>query len=169
MTAPLPVSDASHPVPELSPPKSVMLWNVLALCFALIAVAGSFWLWVAPDLKGCPLCSYQRSFVIAVATILLLAQLTELRASAVISVLAMPVAMTGLAIAMYHVERQLAGKMEFSAGLFGLGSAPQQSLAVQALLVIVLLVAGIRRPVLAVAIAMGILLAYACVQSAAPG
>jgi hypothetical protein len=167
MTVPLPVSESHQPVPTLAPPKSAMLLNVVALAVALLALAGSFWLRAGLDSKVGALAYYQWSFMIAVASILLLAQLTELRASSVVSVLAMPVAMAGLALAVYHVERQLAGKLESPPGLFGFGSAPVQSLVAQAVLVIVLLIAGIRRPVLAVGIALGILLGYACVQSAA--
>src|SRR5205085_12095776 len=103
-----------------------------------------------------------------VAGILLMAQLTELRGSALVSVLAMPLAVAGLGIAGYHVSRELAGAMECPAGILGIGSAPQQSLTVQAILVLVLLIAGTRRPVLAVGMVGGALLAFACLQSVAP-
>ncbi len=168
MTAPLPVSESPHPVPELTPPKSVMFWNVLALLVALIAVAGSLWLSLGMDLRACPLCYYQRTFVMAAMAVLLLAQMTEFRGSSAVSVLVMPVAMAGLAVAIYHVSRELAGKMECPAGILGIGTAPQQSLAVQILLVIVLLIAGFRRPVAVVGIVVGIVLAVACIDSAAP-
>jgi hypothetical protein len=146
----------------------VLLWNVLALAVAVIAVAGSLTLSLGLGWQACPLCYYQRSFVMGVAAILFLAQMTEMRGSAAVSVLAMPVAMAGLAVACYHVSRELAGKMECPDGIFRIGSAPQQSLAVQAILVIILLIGGIRRPVLVVGMVVGILLAFACVESAAP-
>jgi Disulfide bond formation protein DsbB len=168
MTNPLSVGESIHPVLGLVPPRSVLLWNLLALLLALIAVAGSLWSSLGMGLQACPLCYYQRSFVMGAAAILLLAQMTEFRGSAVVSVLAMPVAIAGLAIACYHVSRELAGKMECPAGLWGLGTVPKQSLAVQSVLVILLLIAGIRRPVVVVGIVVGSLLAYACVQSVAP-
>src|SRR5262245_9418060 len=99
MTAPLPVEEALHPVAPLEPPKDVLLWNVLALVVALVAVGGTLWLSLGMGLKACPLCYYQRSFVMGAAAVLLLAQLTELRGSAVVSVLAMPLAVAGLGIA----------------------------------------------------------------------
>ena len=46
------------------PGKGIVL---LALLIALIGTAGSLWLSVGMGLKGCPLCFYQRSFVIAAA------------------------------------------------------------------------------------------------------
>jgi hypothetical protein len=168
MTAPLPVAEAPHPVAPLEPPKSVLAWNLIALGIALAAVAGSLWLSLGMGLKACPLCYYQRTFVMGTAAILLLAQLTEVRSSAAVSVLAMPLAAAGLCVAGFHVSREVAGAMECPRGLFDIGTAPQQSLAVQAVMFLVLLIAGIRRPVLAVGIVLGALLAYACVQSAAP-
>jgi len=168
MTAPLPVEEASHPVAPLEPPKSVLLWNVLALLVALAAVGGTLWLSLGMGLKACPLCYYQRSFVMGAAAVLLLAQLTELRGSAAVSVLALPLAVAGLGIAGFHVSRELAGAMECPGGILDLGTAPKQSLAVQALLALFLLIGAIRRPVFVVGIVVGGLLAYACLQSVAP-
>jgi disulfide bond formation protein DsbB len=167
MPAPLPVSEAPQLVAPV-PPKSVLLWNVAALLLAVLAVAGSLWLSLGMQLKACPLCYYQRSFVMGAAVILLMAQLTDIRSSASVSVLAMPLAVAGLGVAGYHVSLELAGKLECPEGIFGLGTAPQQSLAAHGVLVLLLLVAGIRRPVLPVGMALGALLAFAAVQSAAP-
>lgn len=168
MTAPLPLSEAAHPVAPLEPPKSVLAWNLLALIVALVAVGGTLWLSLGMGLKACPLCYYQRSFVMGAAAVLLLAQLTEVRGSAVASVLALPLAVAGMSVAGFHVSRELAGAMECPAGILGIGTAPQQSLAVLALLVLVLLIACIRRPVFAVGVVVGALLGYACINSAAP-
>jgi disulfide bond formation protein DsbB len=168
MVAPLPVLEPAGPAPPLPPPKSALVWNTAALVVALAAAAGSLWLSLGMDLWACPLCYYQRAFVLGTAAVLLMAQLTSERGSASISVLAMPLAVAGLGIAGWHVSRELLGKMECPAGLFGLGTAPQQSLAAHVLLFIFLAIGGIRRPALAVAVVLGGLLAYACLASVAP-
>jgi len=167
MAAPLPVTESVAPLTPVAPLPDVSLWNILALLIALAAAGGSLWLSLGMGLQACPLCYYQRSFVMAAAAVLLMAQLTEFRSSTAVSLLAMPLAMAGLGVAAFHVSRELAGKMECPPGLLGLGTAPQQSLAVHLLLVLVLAVAARRRPVVVPGMLLGGLLAFACVQSAA--
>jgi disulfide bond formation protein DsbB len=166
MVAPLPVTEPLAPAPPPALPRSVAVWNILALIVALVAVAGSLALSLG-GLKACPLCYYQRTFVMAAAAVLLMGLLTDMRGSALTSALALPLATAGLCIAGWHVYLEQIGKLECPEGLFQLGTAPQQSLAVQTLLFVVLVIGGLRRPTLAVAIPVGALLAYFCVISAA--
>lgn len=167
MAVPLPVTEAVAPLAPLAPPPDETTWNMLATAIALAAAAGSLWLSLGMGLQACPLCYYQRSFVFGAAAVLLTAQLTEFRDSAVVSLLAMPLAAAGLSVAGFHVSREVLGKMECPLGLLGLGTAPQQSLAIQLLLVLTLGVAARRRPVAVVGVLLGGLLAYACIISAA--
>jgi len=60
------------------------------------------------------------------------------------------------------------GILECPAGLLGLGSAPQQSLAIQGLLFVVLAAAGWRRPAMAVAVVLGGLVAVGAIGSVPP-
>jgi disulfide bond formation protein DsbB len=168
MVEPLPASEPAQPLPPLAPPRSVLLWNVIALLLALAAVAGSLGLSLVLGLHACPLCYYQRAFVMGVAAILLLSLLTESRGSAAVSVLAAPLAAAGAGIAGWHVWLEMGGRLECPSGMFDLGTAPQQSLGAHALLLTVLVIAGIHRPALAVSVVVGGLLAVACVVSVAP-
>src|SRR5262245_47291154 len=145
-----------------------LVWAVVAHALAWAAVAGSLYLSLGMGLKACPLCFYQRAFIMAAAGVLLMGFLGDLRGSALTSALAMPPAVAGLCIAGWHVYLEQIGKLECPEGIFQFGTAPQQSLAVQALLFIVLVIGGLRRPALAVAIPVGALLAYFCVISVAP-
>jgi disulfide bond formation protein DsbB len=153
--------------------RGVLAWNVAALATAVAAVAGSLWLSLGMELRACPLCYYQRSFVMGAAAVLLMAMLTEARQSASVSLMALPLAMAGLGVAGWHVYLETIGlegmpKLECPQGIFGLGTAPQQSLAAHVLLFLILTVASLRRPVAVVAIVLGALLAFASVKSAAP-
>jgi disulfide bond formation protein DsbB len=138
---------------------------MIALVVALVAAAGSLALTLGMGLKPCPLCYYQRTFVMGVAAVLVLGLLSDMRGSAALSVLAMPLAAAGLGIAGWHVYLEQTGKLECPAGLFDLGTSPQQSLAIQALLFVILAIGGLRRAGLAVAVPIGALVAYFCVIS----
>jgi hypothetical protein len=170
MVAPLPVSEpvpsAVVEAPPAAPP-SVLFWNVAALLVALTATAGTLWLSLGMGLWACPLCYYQRAFMLGVAAVLLMAMLTDVRATASTSVLAMPLCAAGLGIAGWHVYLESAGKLICPAGVFDIGSSPQQSLAAYALSFLLLAIGGRRRPALVVAIVIGLLLAAACVLSVA--
>jgi len=166
MVAPLPViGEPASPVPPLPPEPSVLHWNLGALAVALAAVAGSLWLSLGMELRACPLCFYQRAFMMGVAGALLMALLTETRRSASVSLLALPMAVAGLGVAGYHVYLEFSGKLECPAGLYGVGTAPQQSLAAFGLLFLLLMLAGRRRPALAVALVLGALIAFGSVIS----
>ncbi|MBL8799617.1 MAG: disulfide bond formation protein B [Planctomycetia bacterium] len=168
MVAPLPVSEPPAAAPPPLVERSALTWNLAALAAAIIAVAGSLWLSLGMDLKACPLCYYQRSFVMGAGAVLLMALLTEARQSASVSLMALPLAASGLSVAVWHVFLEATHKLECPAGLFGFGTAPQQSLAAQIVLFALLLLACVRRPAAILAVVLGALLAFACIKSVAP-
>lgn len=153
---------------------AINLWTCAALAAALISVAGSLVLSIGMDLKACPLCLYQRTFVMGTAAVLGLGMLAGARAGSVAALLALPLAVGGLAVCGFHEYLEQAGRLECPAGLLGWGTAPQQALAAQALLVGVLLGAvigtGQHANVWSVvgALAFGALMAWGAIASAPP-
>jgi disulfide bond formation protein DsbB len=145
----------------------------LALVAALLAVAGSLYLSIGMELKACPLCFYQRTFAMAAVAVLGLGMLLPGVRVSVLHVLALPAAVGGLAIAVWHCYLEGSGRLECPAGVFALGSAPQQSLAIYVIL-LGLLIAGLiadsgrRGADLAIgagAIVLGILFAVGGIRS----
>jgi hypothetical protein len=127
-------------------------------------------------LKACPFCFYQRTFVMGVLTVLGIGLLAGRRHRAVLNLLALPMVIGALAVAVFHVYLELTGKLECPAGILGIGTAPQQSLAILSVL-LVLVVVGILRsrasgePHLAAAgtaVVLGLVLAWAAVASSPP-
>ncbi|HEV3007053.1 MAG TPA: disulfide bond formation protein B, partial [Pirellulales bacterium] len=106
----------------------------VALVLATSAVAGSLWLSMGMSLKACPLCLYQRSFVMCALAVLVVGVLLGAAESALACVLALPAAVAGTVVAAFHVYLEWIGKLECPAGLFAMGTAPKQSLAVLVLL-----------------------------------
>ena len=157
---------------------SVCTW--LALLAAAAGVAGSLWLSLGMGLLACPLCYYQRTFMMAALGVLVAGLIGGVRPSAWVSLLALPAAIGGLGVAGYHVSLEMAGEMVCPAGIFDLGTAPQQSLGIFALLTL-LLACDICRGCCCSAdgtggrgllgglmgIALGLAFSYGCIQSAA--
>jgi disulfide bond formation protein DsbB len=110
-----------------------------ALAVAVAGLAGSLFLSLGMNLKACPLCFYQRTFMMALVGVLAMGLVTGLIRSGRLGLLALPLAVAGLGVAAFHVSLELSGKLECPQGVLGLGTAPQQSLAVFALLTGVLL------------------------------
>lgn len=148
----------------------------LPLLVALGALAGSLWLSVGMGLKACPLCLYQRTFVMGIVAVLGIGVLTRERHRPVLNLLALPQAVAGFGVAAFHVFLELTGKLECPSGVMGVGTAPQQSLAVLAVLhaVVLMGVAWSRNAgepfwsPLAGAVVVGLLLAWGAVVSAPP-
>ena len=109
-------------------------WSCAALLVATIAVAGSLWLSIGMDLKACPLCLYQRAFVMGALAVLVVGRRLGAADFSSAALLALPAAAAATAVAAFHVYLESIGKLECPAGLFGIGTAPQQSLPVLALL-----------------------------------
>jgi disulfide bond formation protein DsbB len=167
---------ASPPAAAPATLKGTHFWAWAALVVALTALVGSLLLSIALGLKACPLCFYQRTFVMGVVAVLGLGLWLRLWPPAVLSLLALPLAVAGLGVAGFHEYLEGKGTLECPAGLFGWGTAPQQSLAAFAVLVAVLLVDGARGrkvggfdwPAVAAAVVLGGFLTLGAVQSAPP-
>jgi disulfide bond formation protein DsbB len=143
---------------------------------ALVALAGSLWLSIGMKLKACPLCFYQRTFVMGVVAVLLIGLLCGKRYWAVLNLLALPLAIAGLGVAVFHVYLEVTGKLECPAGVLGIGTSPQQSLAALVVLVFLLGVGSIQglkiggTPPIAMgaAVVLGLLLTWGAVASSPP-
>jgi disulfide bond formation protein DsbB len=153
-------------------------WTWAAWLAALAGVAGTLWLSLGQGLLACPLCYYQRTFVMGVFGVLSLGLVAGGRGLRV-ALLALPLAVGGLAVAGYHEYREvIKGDLECPPGIqvlelgldVALGTAPQQSLALFVVLTLLLLVdarkAGLSR--LAGALVLGALFAVACLATVAP-
>jgi disulfide bond formation protein DsbB len=106
-----------------------------ALLLALAGTLGSLALSIVLDLKACPLCFYQRSFVMAALGTLTLGLLVPgagSRRTAIAAALVCAVA--GFGVAVFHVQLEATGVLECPDGILALGSAPQQSLVMFTLL-----------------------------------
>jgi disulfide bond formation protein DsbB len=165
--------ESSQPSSPAIVPAS-LVW--LSLLVALLATLGSLWLSVGMGLKACPLCFYQRTFAMSILGVLGIGVLTGTRHRNVLNVLSLPLAVGGFGVAAFHVYLELTGKLECPPGVMGIGTSPQQSLAVF-LLLLVLVAFGVLRagtfgePRLAVSLAalvLGLLFAVGAVISAPP-
>lgn len=128
-------SDAGISTVEKTGP-SFWLWA--ALVVGLVAVAGSLYLSLGMGLKACPLCFYQRTFALSVVSVLGLGLLVGAGRAEHLGLLALPLAIGGMGVALFHVYLEVKGTLECPQGILGFGSAPQQSLAVFVPLVVLL-------------------------------
>ena len=151
-------------------------WTAGAAAVALLGTAGTLWLSLGLGLKACPFCLYQRAFLMSALGVLLMSQLVGRTVAPLGALLALPAAAAGLGVAVLHVWLEAAGKLECPAGIFGWGSAPQQSLALL-LLLVALLMAGARQArrtagfgtaAVGAALLLGALLAWGTIASAPP-
>jgi hypothetical protein len=156
--------------------EAMTAWTLAALVVAVAGVGGSLWLSLGMHLKACPLCLYQRTFMMAAAAVLATGLLTTARPSALLPLLALPVALAGLGVAAFHEYLELTGTLECPAGFLGLGTAPRQSLGVFVLLAGLLAVPALRGPregtfglpAVAAAAVLGALFAVGTIKSAPP-
>jgi disulfide bond formation protein DsbB len=109
------------------------------LLAALGGLAGSLYLSLGMDLKPCPLCYYQRTFMMGLVGVLVMGLVAGAGQAGRLGLLALPLAAGGLGVALFHVWLEATGKLECPQGVFGWGTAPKQSLAVFALTGILLL------------------------------
>jgi disulfide bond formation protein DsbB len=127
-------------------------------------------------LKACPLCFYQRTFVMGIVAVLGVGILTGERHRAVLNLLALPLAIAGIGVATFHVFLEMAGKLECPGGVMGIGTAPQQSLTALAILLAVVVLGIVRSrhagvslwPPLTGAVVLGLLLAWGAIKSSPP-
>ncbi len=160
----------STPAPSaVSEEPSMWLWA--AMLVSLAALAGSLYLTIGMGLKACPLCLYQRTFVMGVVGVLAVGFFVRELPPRTLSLLALPLATAALAVVGYHEYLEQTHALECPRGVLGYGTAPQQSLGALALLVILLLAdqAGRRSVIgLLAALILGGLLAFSGIQSAKP-
>lgn len=158
------------------------LWNWLALIAAAIGTAGSLYLSIGMDLIPCPLCCYQRTFVLCTLGVLLIGLATGAARGPALSLIALALSVGGLGVAGYQVYLEQAGKLVCPKGVQDIGTGPQQSLALFAILTLFLLVdlckaccgssaSGEGRTgglFIVTAFLLGLLLAGACIKSTPP-
>jgi hypothetical protein len=127
----------SRPVPENAAATGWLTWA--ALVVALAALGGSLALSLCLGHKACALCFYQRAFAMSLVGVLGMGWVGGTRRLGRLSLLALPLATAGLGVALFHVSLEARGKLECPSGLFGVGTAPEQSLASFVLLFVLLL------------------------------
>jgi disulfide bond formation protein DsbB len=149
----------------------------VASVFSVLGTFGSLILSIGLNLKACPLCFYQRSFVMASLAALILGRFVERSRPGLICLLSVPLAWAGLSVAAFHEYLVLTNVLECPQALVGLGTAPAQSLAMFAALAATTTIGawiGRRESsrqgigTLFGASVLGVLMAAACVKSSPP-
>ena len=102
-------------------------WSAISL--SLLGTLGSLYLSLGLGLKACPLCFYQRSFVMAAFATLGLGWFVERTRPGLICLLSVPIAWAGLGVAAFHEYLVLTNVLECPKALLEIGTAPAQSLA----------------------------------------
>ena len=143
----------------------------VALLIALVGTAASLWLSLGVGLKACPLCFYQRSFVIAAAGALLFGlgakNGSERGLALAIATLS---TVAGMTVAGFHVSLELRKILECPKGLFDIGTVPPQSLALFVILFGALAAGsrGIYLKRFLLAVVLGAVAAFGCIAAAPP-
>jgi hypothetical protein len=173
----MPLANGADPVAQLVPSGTgacVLTWA--ALIVSLAGLGGSLFLTWGMALKACPLCFYQRTFMMSLVAVLGMGLVAGALYPGRLGLLALPLATAGLGVALFHVWLEVSGKLECPKGLLGLGTAPVQSLTLFGLL-FVLLVADVwlgnpARPatwiIVGGGVVLGVLLAAASCTSNPP-
>ncbi len=152
-------------------------WLTASTIVAAVGTSGSVFLSMGLGLKACPLCFYQRSFVMAALAVLALGRILDRARPGLICFLSVPLVWAGLGVAAFHEYLVLTGVLECPQALFGIGTAPAQSLAV--FLVLAAVVCGGAwcgrqessqqgMSTLVSAVLLGVVMAAACVKSSPP-
>ncbi|MGE5192026.1 MAG: disulfide bond formation protein B [Deltaproteobacteria bacterium] len=146
-----------------------MKYAVAALIVAQAGTAGSLFLSVGMGPKACPLCFYQRTFIMAAAAVLGVGLLADRGRAALFCLLCLPLALAGLGVAGFHEYLVVTGVLECPKALFGFGTAPAQSLGVFAALTVAVAAGAERRArVIAAAIVVGGPMAWSSIASSPP-
>jgi disulfide bond formation protein DsbB len=143
----------------------------VGLVVALAGTMGSLSLSWVLGLKACPLCFYQRAFVMGAVGVMGVGLASGMGKMKTLSLIALPVSVAGLCVALFHVSLELRGILECPEGLFGLGTAPKQSLAIFVMLTAILGIDGwgsLTRPAWFGAIALGAILGISSCTSNPP-
>lgn len=161
---------------ESNPSCGTSLWTCAALTVALAALAGSLYMSMAMHLKACPLCMYQRTFIMGIVGILGIGVSVSGWRPGSVSLLALPLAAGSLGVVIFHVYLYETGRLECPKGLSGTLIAPEESLGAHILLILLLLFDVCRTkkeskiPCIAVAgaLVMGGLFTFGAIKSAPP-
>src|SRR2546423_866078 len=106
--------DPPPPAPAPVPAGSGVTW--LAWAVSAVAVVGSLYLSIGLKLEACPLCFYQRTFVLSVLGVLSVGLMAGMNRAVPLSLLVLPLASAALALAGFHVNLERVGKLECPAG-----------------------------------------------------
>ena len=167
----------SEHTPSVTSARCASAWLTVALIVSAVGTIGSVYLSVGLGLKACPLCFYQRSFVMAALAVQVLGWYVERSRPGLVCLLSVPMAWAGMGVAVFHEHLVLTGVLECPKALFGLGTAPEQSLVVFVALVLAVSAGAWTgrsesqrqgAATLIGAILFGAALAGACVKSAPP-
>lgn len=105
-------------------------WLTAATIVSAVGTSGSLFLSVGLGLKACPLCFYQRSFIMSALAVLALGRILERSRPGLICFLCVPLTWAGLGVAAFHEYLVLADILECPQGMIGLGTSPAQSFAI---------------------------------------
>lgn len=141
----------------------------LALGAALVGSIGSVWLSLGLELRACPLCLYQRACMLCTAAVLLIGILLRKQEPAAIGTLALAPAVAARGIGAFHVFLEKSGALECPSGIAQIGSAPQQAVAAEALVLALVIMAAVPRWFAGVvAVLLGAGLASLMIRSSPP-
>lgn len=152
-------------------------WVIAAVTLSGLGVAACLYLSFGAGLVACPLCIYQRAFLMAAFGISLVGAVAGRGHTALVCSLLLPVAVMGIGIAAYHEYLIRSETIECPPGLLAMGSLPTQSLVLFSLLSLAALMgvvrhgadAGLKRgAMIATGVIIGALVAWASVASAPP-
>lgn len=148
------------------------LWFWGATFVALSALAGTIYLTVGMGLKACPLCLYQRAFIMGIVAALVVGLFLRDVRPASLGLLVLPMASAGLGIVLWHEYLVQTGALECPRGVLGIGTAPQQSLLAFGGLVALLIIDQLRLPgrigAAVAALIIGGVIAFASIRTAQP-
>lgn len=152
-----------------------MRYAVTGLLLAVAGTFGSLFLSMGMSLKACPLCFYQRTFIMATAGVLGIGLLADRRQAGLLCLVSVPITIAGLGVAAFHEYLVLNNVLECPQALFGLGTAPAQSLAVfTALTATIVAGAWTKRqewrgtPAIPAGVVVGALFAWGAIASSPP-
>ncbi len=154
-----------------SAPRELSLWLWAATFASLVALAGTLYLSLGMGLKACPLCLYQRTFIMGVVGVLILGMFIRDMPAHAPGLLALPLAVGGLSVAVFHAYLESTGVLECPKGVLDFGTAPVQSLTIFTVLTLFLLLDQLRGPGMiapAAACVLGGLFAFGAIRTAPP-
>ncbi|MFL5241228.1 MAG: disulfide bond formation protein B [Gemmataceae bacterium] len=170
MASSVPPSAGYPPHVSAASPISWLTWLV-----AVIALAASLGLTLSLQLRACPLCLYERLFVMGVVAVYTVGLLLHQRPGERLGFLALPMAAGALTTIGFHEYLEFNHKLECPPGYLGLGTAPQQALVILVVLTVLVIADAFRgmrslapfsRLVLILGAAgLGVLLSYAAINT----